>query len=162
MSRERGCWHLCINFRGQQPVSHFVFQVNKVSFFKGESRWQLWKHRPLAQAQRDTWPIFTEIIIGKSSKNDEEVRSHILIQPAYRPEIEFKVSFDVIQLNLQILWRLKQLWTRFPGDQLILPRCESGLHFWSSCRLLSRQKLDKNLIPWKFAIPCNRFWECVQ
>ena len=77
-----------------------------------------------------TWPIFIEIAIKKSSKNDGEESSSTWIQSADRPEIEFKVARDVIRIrenqqNLRILWRHRQLWTRFPGDRIIF-RC----YFW--------------------------------
>jgi len=48
-----------------------------------------------------------------------------------------------IQASTQILWRLRQLWTRFPSDRLIVSRCCLRLIFvdWLA---LSNGYLDKN------------------
>jgi len=74
--------------------------------------------------QWGTWSFFIEKVIRKSLKNyKDKVQSSTKIQSADRPEIEFKVVCDRIRKFCQIpgiLWRHRQLLTRFPVGWLYL------------------------------------------
>jgi len=100
-----------------------------------------------------TWPIFIEIAITKSSKNDEEhYKQHLdTISRSSESRVQscvWRHWIRGIRQNLRILWRHTQLWTRFLGDWLIVSRCfwRFFVIFWT----LSDGYLDKSWssTPW--------------